>query len=589
MDIITKSDGLVKLLLPVQSGYIVQSDFLDRRMIDCLDVIQVQGFVSPGQQIRGSTWETYQSMNPSSLLSHCYGGLVVQNEDSSSSSATSAMINKELVNRLSFSWLSPKPIPRKRLALVGAGSLHKIQGYAVAAASLNIGLVAFDDVSHWMSDDLNSHFREEFVPVDMTIDVNLSKRITKALTEYQDSSSEEKCLHGIISVDEHLLTILAHVATQLGFNSSPPESVGLAQNKFRTRQLDTNVFCRLVSSPCDLEKMLAENEQQLRYPLIVKPAKGWSSEGVWKVDNEKELREKVPLLWRESFATWHGYGVVIETYIDGPEVDANMILVDGKVVFFEVNDDFPSAGDCKNNESSARVANFVETSNMLPSALPPFELESLQQRLHELALAAGFQNAVLHIEAKLRNSSCYYGKDPDVDSLVDLQLKTPANTTTLPKDVFLLEINPRAPGWQEVDATARAYGVSYYSLCLLNSLADKERIVSLSKPFVKGAQYHMQLLFVSAQQGGIYKFGDICSTVLQSDPKRVGHEQPLSSHVVRCANLMEDGEEVLDPSTGQVYGNFIAFFLVVSRTSRKEAMAIGHEIERRVREHTNGF
>lgn len=52
---------------------------------------------------------------------------------------------------------------------------------------------------------------------------------------------------------------------------------------------------------------------------------------------------------------------------------------------------------------------------------------------------------------------------------------------------------------------------------------------------------------------------------------------------------MEDGEEVLDPSTGQVYGNFIAFFLGISRTSRKEAMRIGRETERRVRDHTDGF
>lgn len=298
----------------------------------------------------------------------------------------------------------------------------------------------------------------------------------------------------------------------------------------------------------------------------------------------------MPLLWRESFAAWHGNEVVIETYVDGPEIDANMVLVDGKIVFFEVNDDFPSAGDYKNNESGTRVQNFVETSNMLPSGLPPHELDSVQQRLHEIALAAGFRNAVLHIEAKLRNSSCHYAKgDSDSDRLVDLQLKTPVTTTTQPKDVFLLEINPRAPGWQEVEATAHTYGVSYYSISLLNALADKERIVSLCKPFLGGPQYHMQLLFVSAQKGGVYKFSDICTTVLQSDLKASGQEQELGAHVVKCANLMEDGDEVLDPSTGQVYGNFIAFFLSILRTSRKEAMRIGREIERRVRDHTDGF
>ncbi|KAJ5955318.1 hypothetical protein N7501_009597 [Penicillium viridicatum] len=588
-DHIPEGNGLVKLLLPLKSGHVVQSDFLDRRMVDCLDVAKVHGFVTPGQYIKGCTTKEYHGMSLSSLLPYCYGAIVVQNDSSSSVTTKSTAINDELVKRLSFSWLTSNPIPRKRLALIGAGPLAKVQGYLLAAVSLNIAMVVFDDSSHCLSDAAYSHLREEFVPLNMTVNVDMADRITAALNGYQNGT-EEKHIDGVISFDERLHTIIAHTATQLGFSTSPAESVGLAQNKFKTRQLDTNVFCRLIRSPDDLEKMLSEDGPRLAYPLIIKPSKGWSSEGVWKVSNEQELREKVPLLWRESFAAWHGNEVVIETYVDGPEIDANMVLVDGKIVFFEVNDDFPSAGDYENNESGARVQNFVETSNMLPSALPPYELESVQQRLHELALAAGFRNAVLHIEAKLRNSSCHYAKtDSDSDGLVDLQLKTPVTTTTQPKDVFLLEINPRAPGWQEVEATARTYGVSYYSISLLNALADKERIVSLCNPFLGGPQYHMQLLFVSAQKGGVYKFGDICTTALQSDPKASGQEQELGAHVVKCANLMEDGEEVLDPSTGQVFGNFIAFFLSISRTSRKEAMRIGREIERRVRDHTDGF
>jgi hypothetical protein len=52
---------------------------------------------------------------------------------------------------------------------------------------------------------------------------------------------------------------------------------------------------------------------------------------------------------------------------------------------------------------------------------------------------------------------------------------------------------------------------------------------------------------------------------------------------------MKDGEEVLEPKTEQVFGNFLSFFLVISCTSRKEVMLIGREIERRIREHTGGF
>jgi hypothetical protein len=99
--------------------------------------------------------------------------------------------------------------------------------------------------------------------------------------------------------------------------------------------------------------------------------------------------------------------------VEGPEVDANMILVNGEVASFEVNDDFPSLGDYDSEDLTreARVANFVETSNMLPSGLPSSELEPLRQRLHELVLAASFRDGVLHIEAKLQNPSCHYARN----------------------------------------------------------------------------------------------------------------------------------------------------------------------------------
>jgi hypothetical protein len=85
--------------------------------------------------------------------------------------------------------------------------------------------------------------------------------------------------------------------------------------------------------------------------------------------------------------------------VEGPKVDAN--------------DDFPSPGDYDSDDLTreARVANFVETSNMLPSGLPSSELEPLRQRLHKLVLAAGFRDGVLHIEAKLQNSSYHYARN----------------------------------------------------------------------------------------------------------------------------------------------------------------------------------
>lgn len=577
---------LVKLLVPAASGYVIQSDFLGRRMVDCLHVAKAQSFLQPGQHVKGLEGSKQDSPKLLELLSCCYGAVAVQSEDESPA------IDEELTKRLSFNWLTQSPVPRKRVAMIGGASVSKLSGFAVAAASLNIALVVFDEPGSWVASDAYTHLREQTIVMDMTPDSTMSQRIANALLAYQKPGNGGNTLDGVMTLDEHLLTIVSRAAQLAGFKTSPPESVGMAQNKFQTRQLDSNVYCRLLRSPADLEAMIAEDGPRLPYPLIVKPSKGWSSEGVWKVANEQELRNRVPMLWQEGFTAWHGHDVVVETYVEGPEVDANLVLADGELVFFEVNDDFPSSGDyddpneaAQSPTSVAPVANFVETSNMLPSALSPKELTALQQRLHELALKAGFRDGVLHIEAKLRNSSSRYAKD--TEGLVDLRRNAPDEEATAgPEDVFLLEINPRQPGWQEVEATAHAYGVSYYSLAVLHALGDRERIVALSRPFVGGAQYHMQLLFVAAQKGGVYRHGDVCAAVLE-DLK--GPDQDLSVHVAKCFNLMEDGQEVPDPSTGQVYGNFIAFFLVMSRNSRQEALRIGREIENRVRVLTDGF
>ncbi|KAI0405418.1 hypothetical protein F4802DRAFT_597248 [Xylaria palmicola] len=528
--------GLIKILLPSSSGFVVQSDILERRMVNCLDVIRTQSFLIPGQRVNSCHVDEYMAMEVQEVMSRCFGVVAVQAEDASD------QINEELNKRMSLPWLSPSPIPRKRIAIVGGGSLSKLKGFLDAVVSLNIALVVFGEPGHWMSNDLYADFRENFVPIDMSVTADLPSRFAAALSNYQKTNEERG-------------------------------------------QID-------VSSAKDLEQLLVEDGPHLGYPLIVKPSKGWSSEGVWKVANEQELRTRVPMLWQDAFTAWHGHDVVIETYID--------VLVNDELVLFEVNDDFPSPGDYdvtgKDRVSTlikAPVANFVETSNMLPSALPHDEIEALRQRLHQLVLAARFTDGVLHLEAKLRNSSCRYAESTESDEQMDLKPTGPSKAVKMkPEDVFLIKINPGAPGWQEIEATVHTYGVSYYSLGLLNALADTARMSSLSQPFLGGAQYHLQLLFMSVHKGGVYGYRDICPTVLSRLATNAKDTKDTRARVVKCATLMQDGQDgqdVPDPRTGMVYGNFIAYFLIASRNDRQDAMRLGRTVENTVRVLTDGF
>ena len=88
--------------------------------------------------------------------------------------------------------------------------------------------------------------------------------------------------------------------------------------------------------------------------------------------------------------------VVIEPYTNGPEVDANCVLWDGKVLFCEICDDFPCAGD---STGATDQDNFLETQMVYPSSLPPKELSTIEWSIHQSILRLGFRSGVFHCEA----------------------------------------------------------------------------------------------------------------------------------------------------------------------------------------------
>lgn len=563
------SDGFCKLLISQNDGHVIQSDFVRRRLVDCIHVSNVESFLVPGQQVHSVPQDVLDSKDLKNIAQYAIAAILVVPPRQQSIQSCSKMVDKELEKRLNYPWLSQGSIPRRRIVLIGGRKLSALEGYTTAAASLNIAIVVLDEPTHWLADPKWAHLREDFVPFDMTADDNMPRRIADFLAKYNQK------IDGLMTIEEHLLTLVSKAAALMNLPTSPPESVGLAQNKYQTRQLDKTVFSSSVSSAPELEELIHKGRQNFSYPLIVKPSRGWASEGVWKVFDEFDLREKVSRLWKDSFAAWHGREVVIETFVDGPEVDVNMVMFEGEVLFFEVNDDFPSPGDKTN---ASRFANFVEDSNMIPSQLPQREIHILKRSLQHYLLKANFRSGVFHIEARLRNSRCQYA---EVNGMMDL-IEQPESLDQTKKEThaFLLEINPRAPGMQEINATERAYGVSYYSLSLLNAIADKDRMRTLSIPFAGGAQYHLQILFISAEKGGVYRCGDVCEALFRRHPD-------LRAYVVECESFLKNGQEVPDPETGSM--TWVAYFLVYSRVSRQDALQAGQRVRKEVNAYMEEF
>ncbi|GBF62883.1 fumipyrrole biosynthesis protein C [Trichophyton mentagrophytes] len=218
----------------------------------------------------------------------------------------------------------------------------------------------------------------------------------------------------------------------------------------------------------------------MQYPLIVKPCRDGASRGVRKVNNYAGMRQAVQQLEESGFSK---YGILLETYIDGPEVDANFVLWEGEVLFCEISDELP----CQADAMDATISdNFAETIMLLPSRLDPKETQLIQSSLHQSLLKLGFRSGVFHVEARVRNSSMRYIQ---TDGILDLADAAPSTAEKAKPDVFLIEVNARPPGLQCVFATTYTYGVDFYGLQFLRAPEDRERFMALSRAFSCHAQY----------------------------------------------------------------------------------------------------
>ncbi|KAF8187877.1 hypothetical protein K438DRAFT_1594730, partial [Mycena galopus ATCC 62051] len=139
------------------------------------------------------------------------------------------------------------------------------------------------------------------IPVDLAFDVNLPARIATAVRGYRGWEGVD----GIFTAHDRYFVVTAQAAEMLGLPAAPVISVlgHLSGTKDARRQMK--------SVP-------------IHYPAIVKPISGFASEGVAKADSNAESLDSIASVNTPR----HGDVVIVETYIDGLEFDANFVLWD---------------------------------------------------------------------------------------------------------------------------------------------------------------------------------------------------------------------------------------------------------------------
>ena len=558
----TEGQAVASLIIPRRRGWIARSDIVPLRLLDCSLARHVISLAKPLQFFDGETASLGASLEFPQIFTAAAGAILLRRPDLAGNETYESLLqalDEEVGKRLSFPWLSAHELRRQTIAIVCGGVRGPDAGMGrsmyTAAEALGIDMVVVDDEKHWANDPRYRHWYKAFLPLKLPIPV-YEGFVDDLVTTLQSFSGH---IDGIVTFRERYRVAVAEVALRLGLSTEHPWAYATSIDKFKT---SVSAGHRAFEASTVEQASSIIREHNLSFPLIIKPSTGYLSEGVSKIDDITQLEAGVTAINADR----HGRSFVIEKYCDGPEVDANLALCDGKLEFFEASDDFPKSAD-KDGQSAAN--NFLELANVLPSGLPQHESAVLQHSLHQDLLRMGFRSGFFHLEARVENSSMEYASK---DGLLDLRQR-PAPSEEAPS-AWLIEVNPRPPGVQALTAVKHTYGVEYTGVGLLYAVNDHARIRQLLHPFRGGAQYWCEMVFIPVEKGGIYQSGDVCEELRERRPD-------LAAHFSEYKCFLEHGARVADPTTG--VHSWVAYFNVFSRESRIHLLKLADCVRKEVR------
>ncbi|KAG4288814.1 hypothetical protein FPRO06_03636 [Fusarium proliferatum] len=569
------------IILSPRSGYLCRSDIISVRMRHSDFVESIIPFHNWNQKISAlASGDRKRPSSLSALLPSSPGALVVKRYSKQTNNSSLALLQHDLERRLKFNWIvSRKPTPRTVAVVGGRPMYDEIQGmygsrgFFEAAHALGMSLIVFDEPDHWLKKEKHSHLRREFIPMDMSNIAELPRRMADAL--------RDKHVDGIVTFTDSFVIATAEAAEILGLPTEPLSSMQKAHYKHEMRRLvnkTNNIQAMHLTSVDQLEDVeLQQSFQSLKYPLIVKPSRGQFSRGVKKVGGDAAMRQAVRELDKGGLME---QGVLIETYVDGPELDANFVLWDGRILFLEVTDNLPCPGD---KSAATSDESFVETVQISNSGLPANELSIIRNSLHDSLLHLGFRSGVFHVEARMQNSCMQY-QDLRGDNILDLA--PVSRSREQGPGVFLIEINARSPGTAGTWASLYTYGVDMGALQLLHAVGDAERFASLSQPFSSiigrdhvdvggggGAQYWGAHCMIPVHRDHVFVPPGFVDMVLAQIPH-------ISSHVSRAELYAEAGTFVSPCDSA-----WVAYFLLFSKVDRRHLLEMYHlvaQISRRI-------
>ena len=134
-----------------------------------------------------------------------------------------------------------------------------------------------------------------------------------------------------------------------------------------------------------LEEMKS-HENDVTFPCIIKPTDNAGSHGVAKVYSFQELIDNYEYA---HSCSRHGK-VIVEEYLDGPEVSVEVMVVNGEVSILQITD-----------KITTEAPHFVEMGHTQPSRLPNDTQKAIRNVTEAACKAIGIDKGPAHVEMKV--------------------------------------------------------------------------------------------------------------------------------------------------------------------------------------------
>jgi len=254
---------------------------------------------------------------------------------------------------------------QKKLMLLGG--IRYLLPVIEAAHKLGIYVITVD----YLPDNIAHKYSDEYVNVSI-IDRDAVLKV-----------AIEKQIDGILSfgVDPGVVTA-AYVAENMGLPSPPLASVEILQNKDRFRNfLEANGF--------NCPKRYQPNDD-IEYPVIVKPVDSAGSKGCSRVNSPAELASAIEYARSES----HSGRIIIEQFLTNAysSSDTDSFSIDNELVFCSFN--------CQHFDSAAPNP-YTPAAYSWPSDMPEMAQLELRSELQRLVKLLNLGTSIYNIETRV--------------------------------------------------------------------------------------------------------------------------------------------------------------------------------------------